>query len=500
MRIAFVSSEVVPFSKTGGLADVSGALPKFLAELGHEVTVFTPLYRGIRRRFKPRRTNKTISVPVGSDKVEGALYRGKLPDSRVKVVFIANDGYFDREGLYGDEAGDYGDNCSRFVFFSRGVLEAIKALDLKTDIVHSNDWQAGLIPVYRRVAYGGEEALAGAAHVFTIHNMAYQGLFWHWDIPLTNIGWEHFNYKELEFYGKINFLKGGIVFADTITTVSPTYAKEIQSDEELGAGLNGVLRDRSDDVFGILNGIDYTVWNPEVDELIPAKYSIRDLSGKAKCKSRLQKEAGLPVKGDVPLVGMITRLVDQKGLDLIADGIDEIMSEDLQFVLLGTGLEKYHVLFEDVARRYPKKAGIFLKFDNKLAHMIEAGADMFLMPSRYEPCGLNQMFSLKYGTVPIVRETGGLADTVTNADEESLKAGVANGFTFGPYETSALVDALRRALEAWSDKPRWSKIVAAGMAQDWSWARSAKEYVKLYEHTIRKVGAPPLPRRSRGKK
>lgn len=501
MKVAFVSSEVVPFSKTGGLADVAGALPKFLAELGHEVTVFTPLYRGIRERFKPRKSKTTITVPVGSDKVEGGIYSGKLPGSKVKVIFIANDRYFDREGLYGDGDGDYGDNCSRFSFFGRGVLEAIKALKLKPDIIHSNDWQSGLIPVYCRVGYGQGSPLSKAGNVFTIHNMAYQGLFWHWDIPLTNIGWEHFNYKELEFYGKINFLKGGIVFTDTITTVSPTYAKEIQSDEELGAGLQDVLSDRAADVFGVLNGIDYTVWNPETDALIPSNYSVADLSGKAVCKNSLQEEAGLPLDPDVPVVGIITRLADQKGLDLIADGIEEMMAEGLQLVLLGTGLEKYHVLLEEVAKRYPKKAGIFLKFDNRLAHLVEAGSDMFLMPSRYEPCGLNQMFSLKYGTVPVVRETGGLADTITDATDANIKAGSGNGFSFLPYRTSELLEALRRALDAYADKALWSKIVSIGMAQDWSWARSAREYVKLYEHTIEtKEPETAAPRASKARK
>lgn len=501
MKVAFVSSEVVPFSKTGGLADVAGALPKFIADLGHDVTIFTPLYRGIRKRFEPRKSKRGIAVPVGSETVEGGIYSGNLPDSKVKVVFIANDRYFDREGLYGDGDGDYGDNCSRFVFFSRGVLEAMKALKFEPDIIHSNDWQSGLIPVYCRVGYDRGAPFSKAGSVFTIHNMAYQGLFWHWDIPLTNIGWEHFNYRELEFYGKINFLKGGIVFADTITTVSPTYAKEIRSDEELGAGLQGVLNDRSADVFGVLNGIDYTVWNPETDELIPSNYSVGDLSGKALCKKSLQKEAGLPVKPDVPVVGIITRLADQKGLDLIADGIEEMMAEELQFVLLGTGLEKYHVLFEGVAKHYPKKAGIFLKFDNRLAHLIEAGSDMFLMPSRYEPCGLNQMFSLKYGTVPVVRETGGLADTITDATAANVKAGTGNGFSFRAYQTSDLLDTLRRALDAYADKALWSRIVSIGMAQDWSWARSAREYVKLYEHTLdRKKQETAAPRASKAKK
>ncbi len=419
MKIAIVASEVVPFSKTGGLADVAGALPKFLEKRGHEVCVFTPLYKAVWDKFHPTRTNHRISVPVGSDLVQGEVWRETLPDSNVTVYFIGNDNYFYRDGLYGDEKGDYSDNCSRFVFFSRGVLEAIKALNLKPDLINSNDWQSGLIPVYAKIADFDDPSIRKAAHVFTIHNLAYQGLFWHWDIPLTNIGWEHFNYKELEFYGKVNFMKGGIVFADTITTVSPTYAKEIQADEESGAGLDGVLRDRGADVVGILNGIDYSVWNPEIDDLIPKKYSLDKPKGKAECKAELQKYAGLPAQPNVPLVGTISRLVDQKGFDLIAEIIDPLMQEEMQFVLLGTGLEKYHALFTEIVRRYPDKAAAFLKFDNKLAHMIEAGSDMFLMPSHYEPCGLNQMYSLKYGTVPVVRATGGLADTITDATPEN---------------------------------------------------------------------------------
>ncbi|MHC4712064.1 MAG: glycogen synthase GlgA [Planctomycetota bacterium] len=484
MKIAFISSEVVPFSKTGGLADVSGALPKYLAELGHDVTVFTPLYRGIRRKFRPKKVSRSLSVPVGSDKVSGTLYEGKLPDSKVTVYFLSNKSLFEREGLYGDSGGDYRDNCSRFVFFSRGVLEAIEALGMKVDVLHSNDWQSSLVPVYCRIGYGSDNAVSQAANVFTIHNMAYQGLFWHWDIPLTNVGWEHFNYKELEFYGKVNFLKGGIVFSDAVTTVSPTYAKEIQGNEELGAGLHGVLSDRSENLFGIINGIDYSTWNPEKDKLIPKRYSADNLSGKAACKKALQKEAGLTPAGGVPLVGVISRLADQKGLDLVAEIIDVIMDEDLQFVLLGTGLEKYHRLFEKVAADYPGKAGIFLKFDNRLAHLIEAGADMFLMPSRYEPCGLNQMISLKYGTVPVVRATGGLADTITNANGKTEQAGKANGFSFKPYDARELTRALKRALGAYRDRKRWSAIVATGMRQDWSWSRSAGEYVKVYERTI----------------
>ncbi|MCD6406124.1 MAG: glycogen synthase, partial [Planctomycetes bacterium] len=452
-------------------------------------SIFTPLYRQVREKFRLRKTPHTVLVPVGSDMVQGEIWTRKLPGSKVDVYFLANDRFFDRGGAYGDSQGDYPDNCSRFVFFSRGVLEAIRALELEVDVIHSNDWQAGLIPVYCRVGYNDDEVISQAANVFTIHNMAYQGLFWHWDIPLTNIGWEHFNYKELEFFGKVNFLKGAIVFSDTITTVSPTYAKEIQVDEELGAGLQGVLSDRSADVVGILNGIDYAAWSPQTDKLIPSRYSAKKLSGKAACKKALQKEARLKQDPSVPLVGMISRLADQKGFDLIAEIIGEMMQEDLQLVVLGTGLEKYHKLLEEIAAEYPDKAGMFLTFDNRLAHLIEAGADMFLMPSRYEPCGLNQMYSLKYGTVPIVRATGGLADTVINATDANVKAGTANGFSFEPYEGGALLGALRSALDAFEDKKRWAALVQAGMGQDWSWARSAAEYEKLYDETLKKKGA-----------
>jgi len=488
MKIAFVSSEVVPFSKTGGLADVSGALPKFLSSLGNDVVVFTPLYRDIREKFRPKKIGRPISVPVGPDLVTGQIWTTTFPESKVPVYFIACDPYFNREGLYGDAKADYSDNCSRFVFFSRAVLAALKELDFKPDVIHANDWQAGLIPMYLKIgnAAGNSNSNSRPPVVYTVHNLAYQGLFWHWDIPLLNVGWEHFNYKELEFFGKINFMKGGIAFADTVTTVSPTYAREIQSDEELGAGLQGVLKERSKDLVGILNGVDYADWNPETDALIPARYSLADRVGKAECKQALQREAGFLQKPRVPVIGMITRLVDQKGFDLIAAVVGDMMKEDLQLVILGTGLEKYHTLLTGIARNYPKKCAIFLKFDNRLAHLIEAGSDMFLMPSRYEPCGLNQMYSLKYGTVPIVRATGGLADTVTDATDANVKAGSANGFSFVPYEAAALIQSVRGALSAYADAQLWERIAQTGMKQDWSWTRSAREYERVYRETIEK--------------
>jgi starch synthase len=486
MRIAFVSSEVVPFSKTGGLADVSGALPKFLSALGHEVIVFTPLYKQVREKFRPRNTGRKIAVPVGAELVSADIWTSELPDAKVTVYFVGNSAFFDREGLYGDAKGDYSDNCSRFVFFSRTVLETLKALSFKADVIHCNDWQSGLIPVYHRLAYANDPILGSAVLVYTIHNLAYQGLFWHWDMPLLNVGWEHFNYKELEFYGNINFMKGGVVSSHTITTVSPTYAKEIQSDEELGAGLREVLKERASDLIGILNGIDYSVWNPEADKLIPGTYGPQDLSGKAKCKKALQSESKLPQRDRVPVLAMITRLVDQKGLDLLAEIISDMMGEELQLVILGTGLEKYHKLLREIVSKYPEKCALFLKFDDRLAHCIEAGADMFLMPSRYEPCGLNQLFSLKYGTIPVVRATGGLADTVVDTTYQTLADGTATGFSFVPYESKSLLDTIHRALAAYADADLWSGLVDTGMRQDWSWTRSAREYERVYRETIDK--------------
>lgn len=486
MKIAFVSSEVVPYSKTGGLADVSGALPKFLASLGHEVIVLTPLYRQVRDKSRPAATGRKVAVPVGADLLSASIYTANFPDSKAKVLFIGHEPFFDREGLYGDAKGDYADNCSRFVFFGRAVLETLKAIDFRADVIHCNDWQSGLIPVYQKIAYALDPQIGKAALVYTVHNMAYQGKFWHWDMPILNIGWEHFNYKELEFYGGINFMKGGIVFSDTITTVSPTYSKEIQADEEFGAGLQGVLKERSADIVGILNGIDYAVWNPKTDRNLPANYDSRNMAGKAACKKALQVEAGLAEKPQVPLLSMITRLVDQKGLDLVGEIITDLMKEDIQLVILGTGLEKYHKLLGDVAAKYPDKCAVWLKFDDRLAHLIEAGSDVFLMPSRYEPCGLNQMYSLKYGTVPLVRATGGLTDTVVDATQDAVTARVATGFVFTQYEGRVLLDTVRRALEAYADDDTWDTIVKTGMGQDWSWTRSAREYERVYRQTIEK--------------
>lgn len=487
MKILFVTSEAAPFAKTGGLADVSGALPKHLRDdLGHEIAVIMPYYRMVREggaEIVP--TGDEFTVPVGHISKKAVLLKSHLPGSDTPIYFIQQDSYFDRDGLYTHKGVDFKDNCERFVFFSRAVIEATRRIFDTVDIVHCNDWQSALIPAYMKTLYADAPALKGAASVLSVHNLAYQGLFWHWDMRLTGLEWSLFNWQQLEYFGKLNVLKSGIVFADSISTVSKRYAQEIQT-PKYGVGLETVIQTRADDLYGIINGIDYTVWNPEVDDHIPAKFTADNLEGKAVCKRELQKQNNLPDRPDVPLIGAISRLDKQKGFDLLADIVDDLMQDDIQFVLLGTGDPKYHKIFEHIASSYPDKAGINLTFNNTLAHQIEAGADMFLMPSRYEPCGLNQMYSLKYGTVPVVRATGGLADTITDFNEETKQNETANGFSFEEYTPRALLDTIRRAVQTFATAD-WHTLMTRGMRQDWSWTRSAREYVEMYEETLAKA-------------
>jgi len=482
------TSEAVPFAKTGGLADVTGALPGELARQGHEPAVIMPAYRKARYcgvTHRPLGIN--FIVPIGSKMVTGHLLEARMPGTDVTVYLVEQDHYFDREQLYGTDGKDYVDNCERFVFFSRAVLEAIRLLDLPVDVLHCNDWQTGMIPAYLKIEYQHQSRYQDIATLLTIHNLAYQGTFWHWDMLLTGIDWKYFNWREMEFHGKLNLLKTGLVYADSINTVSPQYAEEIQN-SPLGCGLEGVLQHRRDVISGILNGIDTHVWNPAADEHLAANYDADSFTlGKPICKQALQQELGLKVDADVPLVGFIGRLAEQKGIDLIAEVMQRwLPSEDVQWVLLGTGDPKYHRLFRTLADRFPGKVAARLEFSNPLAHRIESGADIFLMPSRYEPCGLNQMYSHRYGTVPVVRSTGGLADTVTNLpDADPDTVGVANGFSFHDYSPMALSDTLHRACHVYrAHRDRWSDLIRNCMSRDWSWARSAREYGELYEKTV----------------
>ncbi len=492
MNILVATSEAVPFAKTGGLADVCGSLPIELAKLGHQPAVILPLYRQAHYCGMPiERLGIEFIVPVGSKMVPGHLLKSHLPNSEVPVYLIEQDQYYDREQLYRLDNKDYIDNCERFVFLCRAVLEAIRLLDLRVDVIHANDWQTGLVPAYLKTEYRQLPRYQQMASVFTIHNMAYQGQFWHWDMLLTGLDWKYFNWHQMEFYGKLNLLKTGLVFADSISTVSPRYAQEILT-APLGCGLEGVLQHRADVLSGILNGVDEQDWNPANDTNLPARYAADSVArGKPLCKAKLQEELGLPQRADVPLVGFIGRLVEQKGIDLVSEVLQQwVQVSDVQWVFLGTGEAKYHRLLERLVERFPQKIAVKLDFSNPLAHRIEAGADLFLMPSRFEPCGLNQLYSLKYGTLPVVRATGGLADTIVDANEATLAAGTANGFSFQEYSPLALGETLRRACDTFGRKETWKRLIATGMRQDWSWARSARQYAKLYEETVARSRQP----------
>lgn len=489
MNIVFITTEAVPFAKTGGLADVCGALPRRLAELGHNVSVVMPAFRQIYAADRPiEPLDLTVRVDIAGRVIGGRVLAGTLPGDKVPVYFVDQPQYYDREALYGDGSGDYRDNCERFVFFCRAALEMITRLDLQPDIVHCNDWQSGLIPAYIKLRFDPHDWMNSATTVMTIHNLAYQGSFWHWDQLLTGIGWQHFNHHEMEAYGKLNLLKTGLVFADWITTVSPRYAQEIQS-PELGCGLDGVLRDRRDRLTGIINGIDPEEWDPSKDPALPLNYDVSSWrQGKRAAKTEVQQILGLPPAEGVPLIGLIGRLAEQKGWDLLIDMMDNWLADGrrVQWAVLGSGESRYQLQLERLAAAYSDRVGLLVGFSNELAHKIEAAADIFLMPSRYEPCGLNQLYSLCYGAVPIVNPTGGLADTVVDYNEITAADGSATGFHLPTYDAAGLSSTGDRALDLWAGHPdRWGQIVETGMRQDWSWTRSAQAYEALYQRVIR---------------
>jgi len=487
LNVIFASSEVFPFAKTGGLADVSGTLPLKLRKLGQDVTVFMPAYKtAVQSGQTIEYTGINLEVPIGGKRVKGALLRSQLPNSDVTIYLVQQDDYFNRAELYTENAKDYKDNCERFVFYCRAVLNSVELLSLHPDIIHCNDWQTGLIPAYLKTLYVNSPKLRDTASLQTIHNIAYQGSFWHWDMLLTGLDWKYYNWRQMEHYNRLNLLKTGIVFADSINAVSPTYAEEIQTQSQ-GYGLESALKHRNNVLSGIINGVDYDVWNPETDPILPENYSVAKCkAGKDKCKAALQEEFRLPQEPDRPLIGLIGRLADQKGWNLIAQVMHRwVNSEDAQWAILGTGDPDYQEMLFKLSSEFPMKVAARLNFSDDLAHRIEAGADMFVMPSRFEPCGLNQLYSLKYGTVPIVRRTGGLADTITDATEENLTAGTANGFSFRSYDAASLERALHRAYDMYhNDKKTWRQLIRTGMRQDWSWTKSASHYIELYEKTI----------------
>lgn len=490
LNVLFVSSEVEPFAKTGGLADVSGALPQVIRQLDHEIRVMLPRYGCINER-KARLHDmirmKDIEIPVGKETLPASLKSSFIdtPHHKVQVYFLDNHRLFDRQGLYvhPETKKDYPDNDIRFIFFCRGVLEVLKRLGWAPDIIHCNDWMTGLVPAYLKTLYKDDPFYKDTRSVFTIHNMAYQGIFPHASFARTLLPAALDSEQGVIAYGNLNFLKAGLVFADALTTVSEKYAQEIRSSDEFGCGLQHIADRRKHDFTGILNGADYTIWDPAVDDLIPQRYDSKSLDLKFENKRALLGQLGLPCDPAVPVIGIISRLASQKGFDLIDEIMDELMKIPLQLVVLGVGDKKYHDLFEKAARRHPGKVGVALRFDEGMAHLIEAGSDMFLMPSRYEPCGLNQIYSLRYGTVPIVRATGGLDDTIT---EFHVSTGHGNGFRFTRYDSAELLKAIHRAIGLFADTAAWRRLMKNGMAQDFSWETSARKYIQVYRSLVRK--------------
>lgn len=485
LRILFATPEAVPFAKTGGLADVAGALPKFLRPLGCEVILVMPYYRMVKQSGLPiQYLGESLEVPLMDEILRAEVYQGQL-DKHIPVYFIGRDEFFDREYLYSTPKGDYFDNAERFVFFTRAVLHFARHIQFSPDIIHHHEWQTGLIPAYLRSTYSSDPFFARTATVFTIHNIAYQGLFKKEKLSLTGLPSEMYNPEGIEFWERINLMKAGIVYADAINTVSQKYSEEIQG-PEYGYGLEGILRKRRDALYGILNGVDYQDWDPSHDSHLIARYDWKDPSGKRECKKDLLKEFGLPPALEkVPLFGMISRLADQKGFDLLAEIIDQLFTLDMGLVLLGTGEQKYHDLFIQVAKKYPQKAGIRIAYDDRLAHKIEAGADLFLMPSKYEPCGLNQIYSLRYGTIPVVRATGGLDDTITHYDPAK---GTGNGFKFVRYDSKDFLSQIKTAIGLYAQPEHWTKLIRNAMTADFSWSKSAEAYLHLYRKALGKKG------------
>jgi starch synthase len=495
-KISMASAEMVPFAKVGGLADVAGSLSKRLAAMGHEVRVFLPRYGFLKSKeygLKKVKVREKMYVDIGGTQKEIVLWQAHVKGTRAKIYFIDNDSLFSREGIYGDPVTheDYDDNGIRFAFFSKAILEVHKSLSLETDVLHCNDHQTALIPLFLRREYSDERLLSKTGTLFTIHNLGYQGVY-----PLemmTETGLPEdlvYPMGPLEFWGKLNFMKGAIVYADVISTVSETYAKEIQSSEEFGFGLEGTLKARSEDLFGVLNGVDYTAWNPARDRHIPHKFSATALGGKLKNKLHLIEKHKLGQLSESSfLIGIVSRLADQKGFDLLEAIAEQMLAKDVGLVILGTGQQKYHEYLSELETKYPGKVSVNLEFNDKMAHLIEAASDAFLMPSKYEPCGLNQMYSMKYGTIPIVRFTGGLADTVEEFDPV---AGSGTGFVFHGYTPTALMEAVTRGYDTFQDKQQWALLVKNAMAADFSWRRSAKGYVELYKRAIGKKTSVPF--------
>ncbi|RNC67457.1 MAG: glycogen synthase GlgA [Desulfuromonadales bacterium] len=485
LKILMAASECVPFAKEGGLADVVGVLPKHLARMGHDVRVVMPRYYRVGlEQYGLKLLPGVLTVPMGiiGNQYCG-VYEGRLPGSDVPVYFLEHEGYYGRAGLYEVNNEGFLDNDNRFIFLSKAALELPKMIGFTPDLIHAHDWHTAAVPVLVNTAYAADPQVGEKPTVLTVHNMQYQGNFYEGAMDVLDVGWEHFTFLGLEKDGEMNLLKGGLYHATVLNTVSEGYAREMQT-AEYGWGLDGVVRERAADLYGILNGVDYEDWNPETDPHIAACYSIDDLAGKKLCKRDLQRTFGLPERDDVPIIGLVSRLVKQKGIDVLAEAMPRIMALDVQFIMLGAGEPWSHFYFGDIRNAYPDKFGFHVGYNNPLAHQIEAGADFFLMPSAFEPCGLNQMYSLRYGTLPIVRATGGLDDSVDNFNEKTLDG---TGFKFRDLNAGALFDTVGWAVHTWYQrKDAMAELISNAMTRRFTWEDAAEKYEKLYHRALRK--------------
>ncbi len=487
LRVLFVSAEVTPFARTGGLGDVIGALPPVLAKYGCDVRIVMPLYQSVRAQSFPLKlVIEDLSVPLVFGDRSVRVWQGALPQKDgaeiVPVYFIEQEEYFGRPGLYGDASVEYGDNAFRFIFFCRAVLALMGRLEWFPQIIHCHDWHTGLVPAYLRFLPGLDSRLTTAATIFTIHNLAYQGVFPESVFRMTGLPPQLFQPVGVEFYGQMNFMKSGLYYADALTTVSPTYAEEICT-AEFGYGLDGVLRERREVLVGILNGVDYIAWNPTSDAALVAQFSADDVTGKRACKTALLRMFGLVEDPEIPLLGMVTRLAEQKGVDLVTGALEGMFALNADVVIFGSGERRYEGLLVALARQYPNRLGVRLGFSDVLSHQIQAGIDCLLMPSRFEPCGLTQMYAMRYGAIPVVRATGGLRDTVSPFDPTTRHGA---GFVFREPTAAALLGAVQAAVSVFADKAAWRQLQHNAMTQDFSWDASARQYIQLYRETIGK--------------
>ncbi len=479
LRVTYVSAEIYPFAKSGESADVASSLPKYLSHLGMQVTIFMPKYRRPEVESLPmEQVMSELLVPVGEERIKAAVYKSEL--GKCDIYFIDNPKYFWRDNVYGTGREEYLDNDERFTFFNRAVLEFLLKTKMPVDVIHCNSWPTALIPVFLKTHYSHKSLFKSTATVFTLHNVAYQGAFPPESLTLTGLDWNYFNPGQLAFNGKFNFLKAGVMFSDVLNTVSSTYKKEIQTEKQ-GWGLEEILKNRKDAFYSIRNGVDYEIWNPETDPYIAANYSASDLRGKEKCKLDLIKEFGLSISSKTPLIGFVSYLSTQKGLDLLIEAMNELMEMKAGLVILGRGDEKYERQLSAVQKKYPGEVAVKFDLGSVLSHKIAAGVDISLIPSLYEPCGLNQLYSFKYGTVPVVRATGGLAETVKPFSRKTLKG---NGFVFKVYSSRALLRTLKEALSCYEEPELWQKIMQAGFRENFSWEKAAIKYAKLYHSAL----------------